>query len=452
MGLAGASQAAPGPDAPLSTAERSLIVEAIAGDPDGAPADRSDAALWAALIRHATLELGLRVRPAEVDAMWALAPRPRQVEAEAQAARAGGRLGAWLASLPPAAPRYQALLEVRARYRRIVAAGGWSPTPREAGGRTPDPAATAALRARLTAEGYLTPAQVGDAELKRAVMAFQAHHALAPDGALGPQTLAALNVTAEARLAQVEANLERWRWLPPLPATRIEVDAGGAEAALFVRDAPQLSMRTIVGDRDHKTPMFASRLESVVFNPPWNVPASIAAKELLPKERAHPGYLARNDFIFVDGALQQKPGPLNALGRIKFDFPSPFGVYLHDTPARAAFGQANRWRSHGCVRLENPRGLAIAVLGPQGWTPERVDAAIAAGATSRVQLAQTIPLYVAYWTVVIAPDGAPVFRPDPYGWDEALLRALARGGAGGGGKVTQIDSECRGARVTKGLL
>jgi murein L,D-transpeptidase YcbB/YkuD len=211
-------------------------------------------------------------------------------------------------------------------------------------------------------------------------------------------------------------------------------------------------MRAIVGDRGHKSPMFISRLESVVFNPPWNVPPSIAAKELLPKERAHPGYLARNDFIFVvGGALRQLPGPRNSLGQLKFDFPSPFGVYLHDTPARAIFAQAERWRSHGCIRLEKPRELAAAVLGPQGWTADRIDTSIAAGDTSRVGLSAPVPLYVLYWTVVIAPDGAPEFRRDTYGWDAELTRALAPGGAGGGNR-TQAASECNAAKKLQPVL
>jgi murein L,D-transpeptidase YcbB/YkuD len=256
-------------------------------------------------------------------------------------------------------------------------------------------------------------------------MAFQTRHGLVPDGVLGPGTRAELNAPAEQRLAQIDANLERWRWLPPLPADRVEVNIAGAEATLYRRGAAQLSMRVIVGDPRHRSPMFASRIDSIVFNPPWNVPASIAVKELLPKEAAHPGYFARNDFHFVDGALQQSPGPKNALGRLKFDFNSPFGVYLHDTPGRAAFGRPNRALSHGCIRLEKPLELAAAILPAAVWAPESIDAAIAAGTTLRVAVAQPIPLYVLYWSVVVAPDGQLLFHRDVYGWDAKLTQALA---------------------------
>ena len=109
-------------------------------------------------------------------------------------------------------------------------------------------------------------------------------------------------------------------------------------------------------------PIFASQIETVVFNPPWNVPASIANGEILPRAARDPGYLARNNFTYRDGRLQQQPGPTNSLGQVKFDMPSPFGVYLHDTPGRAAFARPVRTLSHGCMRLEKPRELATLLL------------------------------------------------------------------------------------------
>lgn len=450
------AMAAPAGGPPLTPAERRTIFDTLHGGAEigEAPmAGLSDAALLEAAVRRATLELGLRIKPSAVDPLWAIAPRPRQVEAELQAARAEARLAPWLAALQPASARFRALTAARSRYLRIVQAGGWSPLPKTLKLRPGDSGpAVESLRARLAAEGYAAPDTGGafDAGIERAVTDFQERHALQPDGVVGGATLTALNVSAEARLAQIEANLERWRWLPTLPRDRLEVDVGGAEATLYGDDAPRLSMRVVVGDPRHRTPMFASNLAAVVFNPPWNVPASIATKELLPKERAHPGYLARNDFVFVDGALRQRPGPRNSLGRLKFDFPSPFGVYLHDTPSRAAFARPARWLSHGCVRLENPRGLAAAVMAPQGWTAERIDAAIDGGETTRVALSKTVPLYVLYWTVTVAADGQATFRPDVYGWDEKLTRGL--GGGPAGVKVARLDSECAAATKPQPVL
>ena len=250
---------------------------------------------------------------------------------------------------------------------------------------------------------------------------------LADDGKLGGATRAALNVPAAARLDQIEANLERWRWLPhALPPARIEVDVAGQTVTYLQADCEALSMKAVVGDPTHRTPMFASQVEAVTFNPPWNVPASIAQAEILPKAAKHPGYLAANDFIFVEGRLQQKAGPKSALGQIKFELPSPFGVYLHDTPAKALFARSRRTLSHGCMRLEKPQALAEALLGPQGWSPDAVAQAMAAGRTQAIALRAPLPLYVLYWTAEVPPDGRARFGPDVYGWDKELLNALAK--------------------------
>jgi murein L,D-transpeptidase YcbB/YkuD len=290
--------------------------------------------------------------------------------------------------------------------------------------------AVRALRTRLAAEGYDAPAghdpQVFDARLAAALADFQAHHGLAAGGSLNADTRAALDVPAADRLDQIEANLERWRWLPrQLPADRVEVDIAAATARLIQDGAETLAMKTVVGDPKHHTPSFASHLDSVVFNPPWNVPASIAQKEILPKAAKDPGYLAREDFVWVEGRLQQRAGPKSALGKVKFDLPSDFGVYLHDTPARSGFARRVRALSHGCMRLEKPRELAAALLAPQGWTPERVDSAIDGGKTATFRIAAKTPLFVLYWTAVADADGRVDFRPDVYGWDQELADALA---------------------------
>lgn len=188
-------------------------------------------------------------------------------------------------------------------------------------------------------------------------------------------------------------------------------------------------MRVVVGDLKHKTPMFASALSGVVFNPTWNVPAGIAAEEILPKAARDPDYLARNGFVLVDGRVKQLPGPENALGSVKFDLANPFGVYLHDTPAKSLFAHAQRTFSHGCMRLEKPQALAEALLAPQGWSREAVANALAAGRTRAEVLHTPLPLYVLYWTAEASPEGRVRFRPDVYGWDREILDALARRGA-----------------------
>ncbi len=193
-----------------------------------------------------------------------------------------------------------------------------------------------------------------------------------------------------------------------------------------------MSMRAVTGRPGDETPMLMSTIDSIVLNPPWNVPAGIAAKELWPKGQA---YLARNGFKAIPTGggtyrLQQQAGPQSALGRVKFDFPNPYAVYLHDTPSQARFDSFSRLASHGCVRVQRPVELAKAVLaGDPVWTPETIDATIAGGETVRAPLSRPIAVYLLYWTAYMGVDGQMNFRDDPYGWDALLLQRIAAGGS-----------------------
>lgn len=435
MGLLGdATSAAPAVvQAGFTAQARQAILRAL-GDseefPDAAPEHLDDTALRASALRYARTVLGLRIRPGAVDSLWAIAPAARAVETEFESHLAAGDVGVWLEGLAPRSHRYRSLAAWRCRYATLVDNGGWTSLPPgptlRAGSRGSD---VEALRVRLAIEGYAIPAaredNLFDADLEQALRQFQVRHDLAPDGVVGRATRDALNVPAEQRLMQIEANLERWRWAPALPGDRIEVDAAGDEAVFYAAGEARLRMRVIAGDRKHKTPMFVSRVDGVVFNPPWNVPASIARQELWPREAAHPGYLAANRIRLVDGRLQQAPGPNNALGLVKFDLPDPFGIYLHDTPGKSAFGRPDRHLSHGCIRLEQPRELAAALMASQGWSRAKIDAAIDRGVTQRIPLARPMPVFVFYWTAAVDDAGNLVFRQDAYGWDAKLTQALA---------------------------
>jgi len=413
--------------APLSGAERRALGQALGLGEAAFSID--EATLTARAMSYARTEAGQRIRPSRIDPLWTIEPEPRDLAAEFAAARAGGALATWLASLAPTKPAYLALAQARGRYATSAAAGGWPRAPDGPSLRLGDSgSAVSTLRARLAAEGYGAAGSdlnLFDAELEQALREFQVRHALEADGVMGPATRAALNVPASERLAQIDANLERWRWMPRSPAPdRVEVDTRAQEATLYQGGVPVLRMRAIVGSPKHPTPMFASRIDAVILNPPWNVPQSIAVNELLPAEARRPGLLASMGIQWVDGHLQQRPGPKNSLGVIKFDLSSPFGVYLHDTPGKGLFAQPVRAFSHGCMRLEQPRDLALALLAPQGVDAAGMDAAIAARVTRRINLRHRLPLYVVHWTVRAEPDGRPSFRPDIYGWDRKLAAAL----------------------------
>jgi len=373
---------------------------------------------------------------------WGLRPLPYDPGPDFVQAAAQDRLGPWLDSLPPPYTGYQTLRKGLATYRDIAAAGGWKSIP---AGEALKPGATgdpriAALEVRLAVEDATVAvdrAPVFDEALQQALMRAQKRFGLNPDASLGPATLAALNVPVERRIDQILANMERWRWLPQqLPADRIQVNIAAAVMSVFHDDAPNLTMRAVTGRPGDETPMLHSTIHSIVLNPPWNVPSSIASKELWPKERANPGYLARNDFIVIPtGAgtsrLQQKAGPKAALGLVKFDFDNPYGVYLHDTPSRSKFASFSRLASHGCVRLEKPIPLAKQLLASNpDWQPDVVDATIAAGKTVRAQLAQPMAVFLLYWTAYMTPDGQMNFRDDPYGWDRVLVQRIAAGTLG----------------------
>jgi murein L,D-transpeptidase YcbB/YkuD len=392
--------------------------------PDAAAAE---ARLARAAIAYARAEHGMGLDPKSIDDDFALRG-PFDAAGEFAVARASGRVAAWLDAQTRRDPAYLALVAARARYEDIDGHGGWdriaSGKPIRAG--RPD-RRVAALRQRLAAEGYDAPAPadpkvagVFDPGLAKALADFQDHHGLKPDGVLTSQTLAALNVSAHDRLATLDANLERARWLPvTMPETRIETDIAGPEVALFQEGKPTLAMRAVAGEPDRPTPMFAAAIDAVEFDPPWIVPNDIARKEIYPKGA---GYMARNDFHVVDGRLEQRAGPKSSLGYVKFDIPDNFQVYMHDTPARSLFALAKRWKSHGCVRLAAPRQLAAILL---GWDAAQVDQAIAAGQTKTYDLKTPIPVYMVYRTAWVAPDGHASFRADVYGWDAEIAAALA---------------------------
>jgi murein L,D-transpeptidase YcbB/YkuD len=295
-----------------------------------------------------------------------------------------------------------------------------------------------------------------DPSLVAALKRFQARHGLDADGVLGRATFRALTTPFSARVAQIELSLERIRWLPsPLTSPPIIVNIPQFRLFAFrtVEDSAQdiLQMKVIVGEafRARRTPVFAAEMRYVVLQPYWDVPRSILVKELLPDIRRKPGWLETHDYEIVRGPgddarplpptaenidllargtlrLRQKPGPSNALGRVKFMFPNQHNVYLHDTPARDLFNRSRRAFSHGCIRVSDPMALLAHVMRDDpSWTIERRDEALARDAPTRVPLSHTIPVLILYGTALATEAGEVLFFEDIYGQDAPLLARIA---------------------------
>ena len=424
-----------------------LVATALA-DPTLSPAAR-DVILTDRFIRYASALAQGQVDPASTEDDWVLARPAFDPGLALDRVAAGGDVSAIFESLAPQRAEYGRLRTALARYTQLAAAGGWQSIP---GGSASDPGQAKtilpALRQRLAIEGDLQSDQATademDAALAAAIRHFQARHGLEADGRIGPATLAALNVSAIDRVGQLRLALERMRAMPhDWPTTRLAVNIPSATLVLFRDDKPVLTSRVVVGDPKHPTPVLGSAIRSILFNPPWNVPSSIVRNEIQPRLARDPGYLERNHFLLVgrgDGGsadvdwtqtdilangwrVQQQPGPWNALGIVMFDFPSPFAVYLHDTPARSFFALASRGLSHGCVRVEAANALAGELLGPSG-SPDAIRKIVAGGTSERAALAMPMPIYLTYITAFVDADGTVQFRNDLYGRDKRLAAAL----------------------------
>jgi murein L,D-transpeptidase YcbB/YkuD len=407
--------------------------------------------LRAAIIAYAGALHGQAISPRQFDPNWGVRPAAYDAGAEFDRALASGRLEQWVRDLPPAKGQYQALRAGYMAYAKALGAGGWRSIP---DGPVLKPGSSgervAALRARLAVEdpALAAPAssdrqppqdpasgvQSFDAALAAAVKRAQVRYGLKPTGVVDRETLAQLNVPIDARLAQIRASLERLRWLPRTQApTRIDVNTAAGIFDLYRDGRPAMHMLAAAGKPGDESPMLVSAVETVVLNPAWNIPDSIADEEILPKAAHDSGYLARHHYVYNDKGgvkLIQKPGPDNALGQVKFLFPNPYSVYLHDTPAKAAFARSQRSVSHGCVRLERALDLARLVLSQEpGWSAERVDQVLQEDETTTVTLRQPIPVTLAYLTAFASPEGGVSFRPDVYGWDAKVLRLLDAAGS-----------------------
>ena len=399
-----------------------------------------------------------RLKPHKVDRELYIYPEGPGPAALLRGAVVADDLSAYLTDLAPASPNYARLKQKLAEFRKMAASGGWVHVPE---GKTLKPGMrderVRILRQRLLQSGHLKASDIQGLEdkdadlfdkvLSNAVKVFQFRYGLTQDGAVGPKTLEALNVPVSERVKTMELNMERRRWMDDDLGEKY-VFVNLADFWLKVVDGRHTihTAPVVVGKTFHRTPVFSKDMKYIVLNPYWNVPRSIAVNEYLPKLRRDPGALLRQNIKLVSSSgtvdpysidwnsisskrfpfrLRQDSGNRNALGRLKFLFPNKHNVYIHDTPSKSLFARTVRSFSHGCVRVKNPRDLAVVLLKGQGnWTRAKIDAAIASGKRRIVRLENPIPVHITYLTSWVNKDGTVYFRDDIYGRDKRLAKAL----------------------------
>jgi L,D-transpeptidase YcbB len=365
---------------------------------------------------------------------------------------------AFLRTLPPSSQRYAQLMKHKIAFERLVASGGWGETVRT--GRTLRPGDSGgdvvALRNRLIRMGYLerTATAAYDDALAAAVAAFQLAHGMNPDGVAGPATVEEINAQAEERLAQILVAMERERWMnhpDGLGARHIWVNLTDFRTQVYDDGKVTFETKSVVGARrDEKaTPEFSDEMEYMELNPDWTVPRSILARDYLPRFQRDP-YAARYlqlidsrgrvvdrsqiDFTRYTAqtfpfTVRQPPGDLNALGLVKFMFPNPHAIYLHDTPAKELFAREVRDYSSGCIRLNDPFDLAYHLLARQVADPKQYfDSQLATGRQTRIDLQEKVPVHLVYFTAFTTPKGEIEFRRDFYGRDARIWAALRAAG------------------------
>ncbi|QPH54574.1 L,D-transpeptidase family protein [Pontivivens ytuae] len=472
---------------------------------DGGAAPESELALAEAYLDFVRTRLVGIVQPNALSENIHVFPEDIDAVAELMALAEANQPAQHVLSVAPQRDGYMELVRALRDLRALVASGGWVGEEIPGGGAIElgesDPRVPA-IRARLASMGDYTPpepgtvqpdytvssdnddlplegdpgeaanADLGDAlpvaastaepvdpmtsevmdpVTEAALKDFQRRHGLNDDGVIGPKTLAALNTTAEERLAQILVNLERVRWTDWNDDER-HIYVNMPDYRMWLREGEEeiFTTRVVIGKARHQTVEFSDTMTHMVVNPTWTVPRSIATEEILPQLRENPNYLNENNMSLIDDGtgiwtpedtsiinwqvfsedffpwwIRQGPGPGNALGNVKFMFPNQFAIYLHDTPSRSLFARDARAFSHGCVRVADPRGLAEVLLRAQTADPMALfDRYRATGRETQVNLEQRVPVHLDYRTVWQDEEGVLQFRQDVYGRDALVLDAL----------------------------
>jgi len=412
---------------------------------------------WAVLNLARDVSRG-RLTATAADPDWHITQPDFDAAGFLQTAVQSGRLTQAFEELPPTKLHYRLLKQTLARYRKLAYEQvEWLKIPDAPSIHPGDTHPHIPLiRQRITqaydadgiAEFQVKPSKSEhyDRELVNAVKAFQTQHNLNTDGVIGKNTLRALNRPLAWKIRQLRINMERLRWLPKKLGERyLLVNTAGFILTATEQDQEVLSMRIIVGRDYRSTPTFNSAMSHMVLNPYWNVPYSIATKDLLPKQKSDPAFFSSGGFKIFPGGnrnaepidpdeidwhdlkggfpyfLRQDPGKQNALGRIKFMFPNSFSIYLHDTPSKSLFQRDIRTFSSGCIRLEKPMELAAFALKEQSL-PEKFMADLDSENTKTVHLPKPLPIFLVYITAWVDEHEMVHFSPDIYDRDLRALR------------------------------
>lgn len=410
-----------------------------------------DMLLTDAFLLYASHLFSGKVNPETIDAQWHVTRREGDPVELLNRALASGKIDKAIQSALPKHKIYSDLKNALKTYRAIGFVRQWLNIKGTSIKVAMEDERIPEIRERLFVLGDLKDRRAEneklfDDSLLQALKNFQRRHGLQDDGEIGPLTTSELNVSIEQRIKQIEANLERWRWLPQdFGNYYLLINIADFNLSVIKHGLQVQNHKIIVGKPYRKTPVFSAQMQYLVFNPTWTVPPGIVRADVLPGARKDTAYLENKKLIVFDSngnavrpdnidwngdraksfIFRQPPGPDNALGVVKFMFPNKFHVYLHDTPSKELFDKSERAFSSGCIRVQDAISLAEYLLNdPGNWSREQINRIVATKISKTVQLKEQPNVHLLYWTAWVDSSRCINFRKDIYKRDEPLIEAL----------------------------
>ena len=331
---------------------------------------------------------------------------------------------------------YKAVKDQLQKYYAIAIKGGWPSVPfiGKSLKKGETMAQVAAIKKRLQLTGELTgndTSALFDDAFEQGIKNFQASYGYTADGKLNDSLIKLMNIPVTQKMQQLIINLNRMRWLPTDKEGRLIVtNIPEYKLHVYENDKEIMNMKVVVGKEGNSTVVFSGKLSEIVFSPYWNVPMSIAKKEMMPAMKNNPNYLKNHNMEQTGTSngvpiIRQKPGGSNSLGKVKFLFPNAFDIYFHDTPAKSLFDNDSRAYSHGCIRVSEPQKLAeYLLLNQKGWDSKKIAEAMNAGKEKSVAVSKPVTVIITYYTAWIGENGQLNFRNDIYDHDAAMAKQL----------------------------